>query len=235
VFLIMGRIARRDVPVLVGLFVLGGMQGLVGWWMVKSGLIDRPDVSHYRLTAHLGLAVAIFGALLWVGFDFLWGRARGRGRQLAGMATAVLALVFVQILLGGLVAGLNAGFVYNSFPTMNGMWLPPDLVTLSPFWHNFLENPVMVQFDHRIGAYVLVLAVAAMWWRGRQAPTGPQARWALHGVAAALALQFALGVATLVMVVPVGLGVLHQGGALLLFASLILLIHRLCGEERPDG
>lgn len=235
VFLALRRIAWRQLPVLVGLFVLGGLQGVIGWWMVKSGLIDRPDVSHYRLTVHLGLAVAIFAALLWVAFDFLWGSGR---RVMSVFGVGVLGfggLVFLQVLLGGLVAGLNAGLVYNTWPTMNGAWLPPDLITLSPAWLNLFENPVMVQFVHRLGAYALVVVAVVLWWRSRTIRLGPQARIALYAVLATLAVQVGLGIATLLAMVPVTLGVVHQGGALVVLACLVLFLHRLRGEEVPDG
>jgi cytochrome c oxidase assembly protein subunit 15 len=233
-FLLRRRIAWRRVPVLAGLFVLGGMQGLVGWWMVKSGLIDHPDVSHYRLTVHLGLAVAIFAALLWVGLGFLYGdRPLPHGRRRDGVAKAVaalLALVYLQILSGGMVAGFDAGFVYNTFPKMNEYWLPPELGQLTPAWHNLFENAVTIQFDHRIGAYLVALSVIAVWAVARRGHLGHGSAVGLNLVLAAMALQFALGVATLLSVVDPVLGVLHQGGALLLTAALVFTLHRLHRE-----
>jgi len=231
-FLWRRAIARRHIPVLLGLFVLGGLQGVVGWWMVKSGLVDRPDVSHFRLTVHLGLAAAIFAALIWVAFGYLsdaGARARARGGRhgrLARWTGLVLLLVFAQLLSGGLVAGLDAGMVYNSFPMMNAHWLPPELGQLSPLWRDLVDNPVTVQFSHRIGAYLTLLAVVALWWQGRRL-AAPQASLAYHLVLAAVVLQFALGVATLLTVVALPLGVAHQGGAMLLIASLVFALHRV--------
>ncbi|SVD87210.1 uncharacterized protein METZ01_LOCUS440064, partial [marine metagenome] len=128
---------------------------------------------------------------------------------------------------GGLVAGLKAGFIYNSFPIMNQYWFPPELWDLSPFWVNMLENVVTVQFDHRIGAYVCVILTSWLWWRCRASNLSPNVRTALNLVLSAMFLQFALGIATLLWVVPVPIAVLHQGGALLLFAAAVYLSFRL--------
>jgi cytochrome c oxidase assembly protein subunit 15 len=218
-FLLTGRVERRRRKALVGLFLLGGLQGLIGWWMVKSGLVDRPDVSQYRLTVHLGVAFLILGALLWVALDLLSstaaGRAMGRGADmLRGWAWAAVVLVLLQALSGGLVAGLDAGFVYNTFPMMNEYWLPPELGELSPWWLNMFENVITVQFDHRIGAYLCTLLLAWIWIKARTLDLEPSAR-------------LALGIGTLVLVIPVSLAVLHQGGALLLFAATVQLAFRL--------
>ena len=222
-FLARGQVPRRLVPVLAGLFVLGGLQGAVGWWMVASGLVDRPDVSHYRLTVHLGLAVVLYAALLWVALGLWRGRSAAAADRLAPAAGAVCGLVFVQILLGGLVAGLDAGLIYYTFPLLNGEFLPAGAFSASPWWLNPLENVALVQFDHRIGAYLLLLAVAALWWRLR---AGRHAGPALLLVAATL-LQAAIGVATVLLVVPVWLGVTHQAGALAVLTVAVTLWHRL--------
>ncbi|MDA1100380.1 MAG: COX15/CtaA family protein [Proteobacteria bacterium] len=223
-FLLTGRIERRRRKVLYGLFLLGGLQGLIGWWMVKSGLVDRPDVSHYRLTVHLGVAFLIFGALVWVANDLLskFGAqavATDAVRGLRAWSWIAVAVVFLQVLSGGLVAGLDAGFVYNSFPTMNGYWLPPELAEMSPWWMNMFENVVTVQFDHRIGAVICTVLLLGLWFKARTLALGRAARLALILMLVALALQLALGVSTLLLIIPVWLAVLHQGGALLLFAT----------------
>ena len=220
-FWIRGRIRRRRVAVLLGLLLLGGLQGLVGWWMVKSGLIDRPDVSHYRLTLHLGLAVAVFAALIWVALDMLGIEQRPQGaRAVAGL---LLILIFLQILLGAMVAGLDAGFVYNSFPMMGQYWWPPDAWALTPPWRNLVENGVTLQFAHRTGA--LVVTLAALWacWQGRREVA---LRVPLIHLLVLLVLQVGLGIATLVLAVPVVLGVAHQGAALLLLAAAVLVVKR---------
>ncbi len=226
-FLLTGRIERGRRLALFGLFCLGGVQGIIGWWMVKSGLVNQPDVSHYRLTVHLGVAVLILGGLLWAALDLMIRGTKAAAPGLRQGANCLLGIIFLQILTGGLVAGLNAGFIYNSFPMMNQYWFPPELWDLSPFWVNMLENVVTVQFDHRIGAYVCVILTSWLWWRCRSSNLSPNARTALNLVVGAMFLQFALGIATLLWVVPVPIAVLHQGGALLLFAAAIYLSFRL--------
>ena len=236
-FLLTGRIERRRRKTLLGLFLLGGLQGLIGWWMVKSGLVDRPDVSQYRLTVHLGVAFLILGALIWVVLDLLAKSAPGNAEggdsagvdsgALRGWAWATVLAVLLQALSGGLVAGLDAGFVYNTFPMMNEYWLPPELGELSPWWLNMLENVVTVQFSHRIGAYLCSLLLLLVWFKARALDLDPPARSALRLSIAALVLQLALGIGTLVLLIPVSLAVLHQGGALLLFAATVQLAFRL--------
>jgi len=236
-FLLTGRIERRRRKTLLGLFLLGGLQGLIGWWMVKSGLVDRPDVSQYRLTVHLGVAFLILGALIWVVLDLLAKSAPGNAEggdsagvdsgALRGWAWATVLAVLLQALSGGLVAGLDAGFVYNTFPMMNEYWLPPELGELSPWWLNMLENVVMVQFNHRIGAYLCSLLLLWVWFKARALDLDPPARSALRLSMAALVLQLALGIGTLVLLIPISLAVLHQGGALLLFAATVQLAFRL--------
>jgi len=141
---------------LLALFLLGGLQGLMGWYMVKSGLVDVPHVSQYRLTAHLGLALIIFAYMLWFALDFLRGEAANtrasRSYQRIAVFTAIL--VFVMMLSGGFVAGTKAGFIMNTFPTMNGEWLPAELFALTPGWRNLFENAVTVQFIHRMCMFV---------------------------------------------------------------------------------
>ncbi len=231
-FLLTGRIERRRRAAIFALFVLGGLQGLIGWWMVKSGLVDRPDVSHYRLTVHLGVAFLILGGLIWVALDLL-AKARtavaatAGDRGLRALSWLAVVLVFLQVLSGGLVAGLDAGFVYNSFPMMNEYWLPPELAELTPWWLNMLENVVTVQFDHRIGAYLCTLLFLGLWFKARSIVLDPAARLALNLMLVALGVQLALGVATLLLIIPVSLAVLHQGGALLLFAATVNFSWRL--------
>ena len=226
-FLSTGRIERgRRLP-LFGLFMLGGLQGLIGWWMVKSGLVNQPDVSHYRLTVHLGVAVVILGGLIWAALDLMIRNTQPSDRCLRLGANWLLLIIFLQILSGGLVAGLDAGFIYNSFPMMNEYWLPPELWDLSPFWLNMLENVVTVQFDHRVGAYICALLVVWLLWRSNSSDVSPAARQALYLVLAAMVLQLVLGIATLLWIVPVSLAVLHQGGALLLFSAGVYLSFRL--------
>ncbi|MBT3534430.1 MAG: heme A synthase [Rhodospirillaceae bacterium] len=228
-FLLSGRIERRRWLVLFGLLLAGGLRGLIGWWMVKSGLVDQPDVSQYRLAVHLGMAFLILGGLIWVALDLLAQPAPAPKVGGKGLlwSKLVVVVIFIQVLSGALVAGLDGGLVYNSFPMMNEYWLPPELGDLSPGWLNLFENPVTVQFDHRIGAYVCTLAVLALWFRMRGLALAPLTRRALHMTLAALVLQLALGIVTLLWIVPVPLAILHQGGALVLFAAAVHLMFRL--------
>ena len=225
-FLARRRIERRLVPKLAALFVLGGLQGALGWYMVASGLVDNPHVSPYRLTAHLGLAVLIYGYMLWIALDLV--RTPPSMPSDAGVRRSVwlfTALVFVMILSGGFVAGTRAGFVFNTFPLMNGAWLPPGVLALDPWWRNLFENVATVQFDHRLLAYVLIAATIALWLTVRR--TVPAARAAANMLLATLTLQVLLGIGTLLWVVPVPLAAAHQAGALLVYTAALLLAHRL--------
>jgi len=227
-------VERRLVPRLLLMFVLGGAQGLLGWWMVKSGLVDVPQVSHYRLSAHLGLALALYLWMLWTALGLLRDpparAARTRGAR-AGLA--LLALGFVTALSGGLVAGLRAGLVYNTFPTMGGHWLPPELWALSPWWRNPFENVTTVQLDHRLLAALLLAGVAAAWVGCLRAPGAERARIWAHAAAAAMLVQLALGIATLLNHVPVALASLHQANALTLLTALAGLAHALRHPAPP--
>jgi cytochrome c oxidase assembly protein subunit 15 len=190
--------------------------------MVASGLVDEPRVSHLRLTAHLGLAFLILGAMLWIAFDLLFPR---RTRGLDRFAGVVAVLVFLQVLLGGLVAGTRAGKAYNTFPLMNGQLVPSELFMLEPWWLNFFNNLATVQFDHRLLAWLLLIAVPWLWWRVMQAAAPPHARIGAHLLLALFVAQFALGIATLLAAVPVALGAAHQGVATLVFAAALLTLH----------
>ena len=201
-----GRIGRSLAPQLLGIFVLGGLQGAIGWWMVASGLAERTDVSQYRLATHLTIAFGILALVVWVARGLSPrppppGRAMGRG-----FAMAMVALLFLQVFLGGLVAGLDAGLVSSTWPTMDGALIPDGLWVAEPWWRNIFDNPVTAQFDHRMLAYLmlivaLVYAVAA---RGTQA-----ARGALV-LLLVLIVQAVLGITTVVMEMPLHVALTHQ-------------------------
>ena len=217
------RIERPMIPHLVALLFLGGFQGLIGWWMVVSGFVDRDDVSQYRLTIHLGVAIAILGYLLWLALGLLAHR-RERAAPPAGLrqlSQATAAIAFVTILSGGMVAGINAGFINNTWPLMDGGLLPDDFAALSPFWLNFFENHSTVQFGHRMLAYLTAIVAGVQWYRMRAAGLHARARKAGHLLGAMVALQIVLGISTLLLVVPISLAVLHQAGAVVLFALAI--------------
>lgn len=226
-FLATRKLSRPLVRRLALMFVLGAAQGAMGWYMVMSGLADEPDVSHYRLTAHLGFAVAIFGYILWVAMGLLDGARRRGDRGMRRLAAIVAALLFVQILSGGLVAGLDAGHGYNTWPLIDGAIVPAGLLALDPWPLNLFENVLTVQFDHRMMAYLIVMLSALLWWRGRRRAVGAGARSAVTVLVVAIALQAALGVLTLVGEVPLALALAHQGGALLAFAAALLAIFQL--------
>lgn len=235
VLLALRRIPAGLTPRLAGLFVLGGLQGVLGWYMVKSGLVDQPDVSHYRLAAHLGLAVLIYALLLRTALDLLNpGRLSTADLILEGprrMAHGLTLAVFIVILAGGLVAGLDAGFIYNDFPLMGGRLVPGEAYDLAPIWLNHFENAAMVQFQHRWLAMATFLGLLGFWqWAHHRVPAG-RARMAVHAVLAAAILQVALGIATLLLVVPIALAALHQAGALLLLTALIVAAQLLRGEK----
>ncbi len=223
--LIRRRVERALAWKLAGVFALGALQGALGWYMVKSGLIDNPRVSHFRLTAHLAMALAILSAELWIAFDLLAPRGRGPFAASARRALALSALVFVMCLTGGFVAGLRAGFAYNTFPLMNGHVVPPEIMMLEPWWQNFLFNMATVQFTHRTIAWLLIVLVPLFWWSARLAARDSRARLATHSLLAVLALQVTLGVSTLLLVVPIPLAAAHQAGAVLLLATSLWAAH----------
>ncbi|HEX6137095.1 MAG TPA: COX15/CtaA family protein [Casimicrobiaceae bacterium] len=231
-FVVQRRIPPRLARSLAAIFVLGGLQGAMGWYMVQSGLVDDPRVSHFRLTAHLGLALAIFAAMLWIGLS-LARPVRAVDGGPAGLrraAAALAALVFVMALTGGLVAGLRAGFAYNTFPSMDGHVVPPEILMLTPWYDNFLYNMATVQFDHRLLAWALALAVPLFWWRVCRSGTASRAaRIGADLLLVMLIVQVALGIATLLLRVPVPLAALHQAGAVLLLAAALNAAHTLRG------
>ena len=234
---LIGFAALRRIPPgygwkLAGIFVLGGLQGAMGWYMVKSGLVDDPRVSQFRLTAHLALALVIFAAMLWPALSLTFPQrdatAAPANRAVRRLAFAVAALVFVMALTGGFVAGIRAGFAYNTFPLMNGSVVPPEIFMIEPWWKNFFWNMATVQFDHRLLAWALAFVVPALWWKLRANPGLPaRARTGGGILLGLLVLQIALGIATLLLVVPIPLAAAHQGGAVLVFAAALNVAHAL--------
>jgi len=221
-FLAARRLSKPLAWKLAGVFLLGGLQGALGWYMVKSGLVDDPRVSHFRLTAHLGLALLIFSLEFWIGLGLL-GERSARSNVLARL---VVGAVFLMALSGGFVAGLRAGHAYNTFPLMNGALVPPEAFMLEPWWHNFLWNVATVQFVHRSFFWLLLVLVPALWWQARRSG----ARIAAHHLLAMFALQAVLGICTLLLAVPVPLAAAHQAGAVLLLACALWTAQR-AGER----
>ena len=214
VFLFQRRLSWSLAAPLAGLFVLGGLQGALGWWMVSSGLTELTSVSQYRLAAHLGAALLLFLALIWVA------RRLGPVPPIPAeadrtSATILLLLIFVQVVAGAFVAGLDAGMGYNTWPLMDGALIPAGLDVIEPWWKNLFENAMTVQFIHRTIAYVIVLYVGALWiWRRGQGGWLPR-------IALLVLLQVALGISTLVLSVPLSLALGHQALAFMLAGAVM--------------
>jgi cytochrome c oxidase assembly protein subunit 15 len=234
-FLARRQLPRRLAPPLAGILLLGFLQGALGWYMVESGLADRVEVSQYRLVAHLALALAIYAAILWAALGIVRGSPppdESPGWRRA--AEAVLVLVSLTILAGGLVAGTRAGLTYNTFPLTDGRLVPAGYAQLQPLWVNWFENVAAVQFDHRVLAVATVSAVFLLWAAGLRADLPIPARIALHALLAVAVLQAALGISTLLLVVPIPLAAAHQAGAVLLLTAAIVFRHTLRGTAAMD-
>ena len=223
------RLARPLVPKLAGLFVLGGLQGVLGWYMVKSGLVNDPHVSPYRLTAHLALAVLLYLAMVWIAFPMLSRPEGTPARGLRRAAIGLLSLAFVTLLSGGFVAGTKAGYHYNTFPLMGGEWVPSGILSMDPAWRNLFENVATVQFDHRVLATLTLLGTAALWVVGRRRAISRAARTALTLWLAAAVAQVTLGLLTLLMHMPIALASLHQAVAVLVLTAGAWSVHVLGG------
>lgn len=215
---------RQFWPYILTLWVLGGFQGLMGWLMVKSGLMNDPHVSPYRLAAHLMLGLGIFGVSLWttlllyqkkVSLDF------DTPRQLKNLTFMALGLVTLTIFLGGLVAGFKAGLIYNTFPLMGKHLVPNEFLSLSPWWKDLIENPVTIQFIHRVLATTTLLICFGLWIYQKDQALPKLMTHAFDGVALCALIQFSLGILTLLMLVPIELATLHQAFAFVLFGSLL--------------
>ncbi|HUO92857.1 MAG TPA: COX15/CtaA family protein [Rhizomicrobium sp.] len=219
-----GAIAREGYPRMIALFALGGLQGFVGWWMVESGLETRVSVSQYRLAIHLGVALILFGAMVWTALDY-WrappSTSAAGERKLSSWSRGFAVLVYLQMLLGALVAGLHAGLIYNTWPSMDGRIFPEHPFFHRPWWVNFGDSPGLAQFDHRMGAYIIAISALALWMAGRSLKLSGAARASSNAVLAVTAFQIVLGILTLLNQAPVALAALHQATAVALFASAI--------------
>ena len=228
------RVRPGLMPKLVVLFFMGGLQGLLGWYMVKSGLVNNPQVSQYRLTAHLGVAVAIYAYMLWVAFDLLFATANAaasRVRQLGRWSLVLLALVYLMILSGGLVAGTRAGFAYATWPLMGDSFIPQGLFAGTPAWRAMFEDITTIQFNHRMFAYllfVLIIGFAVLVYRNG---SSDRQRWGAALLVLALLMQVTLGISTLLLHVPVAVATAHQGGAVLLLSALLFISHVLVRQQ----
>jgi cytochrome c oxidase assembly protein subunit 15 len=231
-FWLSGRFSRPELARTLALFGLGAAQGVMGWLMVKSGLVDRPSVSHYRLAAHLSLAFLIFGVSIWLARDSAAGSVRaavtaGTRRLMQRSLAIVGALLAVQIVWGALVAGLKAGLIYNTFPLMAGRLVPPDLLVLSPAPFNFVQNMVTVQWTHRVLGTILLVTALIVFLRTRRSGLDQKSRRLNAALAILIVTQYLLGVLALVYAVPVALGVLHQAMAMAIAAVWVVWAHHV--------
>ncbi len=225
-FWLTGRLEKSLRGKTLLLFVLGGLQGALGWYMVKSGLVNRVDVSQYRLAAHLTLAVTIFAAILWIAYGIGHKTRRPLSVPFGPATLIIIALIFLQVALGGFVAGLDAGLGYNTWPLMDGAIIPDGLGVMSPWWKNLFENTLTVQFNHRIVAYVIVAFIFIH--AARQMTGHCRAGTSALALLVVVLAQLALGIATLLYLVPINMALAHQGGALILLATALWHLHDLC-------
>ena len=232
-FTVKKRIKSGLSPKLWGLFFLGGCQGLLGWYMVKSGLVDKPHVSQYRLMAHLGLATAIYGYMLWVICD-LMRPVKSVLKEDSGIAYLSIGLVFLiffMILSGGLVAGTDAGFAFNTWPKMGSDFIPMGIYGMDPSWLAVFEDILTIQFNHRMFAYFILCYSGFVAWRILRNPKRAEIHFRAILLLVALLIQASLGISALLLHVPVVLGVAHQAGAILLLSTAILLAHAFREES----
>ncbi len=217
---------------------LGGLQGAVGWWMVTSGLAGRVEVAPERLAVHLLLASITFTALVWLAVGLRPKAAEAAPGRLRVMSKALVGLTLFQIGLGGLVAGSRAGLTYNTWPLMDGRFIPPSehLFDMEPLWLNFLENITTIQFDHRIGAYVLLALAIWHWIDARRTAPGSAAYRRAATVAGLVIVQAGLGIATLLLAegkIPLWPALLHQAVAMFVLGMAVVHARRLSEPGRP--
>jgi cytochrome c oxidase assembly protein subunit 15 len=231
-------LAPALVPRLLVLFALGGFQGAAGWYMVQSGLVDRIDVSQYRLALHLTIAFLILAATLWIIFSLAPHREGVRLASVAAAARvrawALLALVFLQTALGGLVAGLKAGLSHNTWPLMNGRFIPNGLGTMSPWHLNLFENVMTVQFTHRMTGYGLVALACAHALAMMRRADDERVRTSASVLAGVALAQMGIGIWTLLAHVPLPLGLLHQGGAAIVLGVAVWHCFAVRAATRTD-
>jgi len=231
-FLFTRRLDPEVAWMLGGIFVLGALQGVVGWLMVASGLVDEPRVSSIRLATHLGLAFLIYGFMLWVALDLLF-RERGLASDtMRGRASGMLAIIWLMVLSGALVAGIKAGYAYNTWPLMNGKIVPDEIMLIEPWYANIAYNMATVQFIHRCLALIIALMAVGLWFDVRREPPNPRPRFWSTILLLMAFVQVGLGISTLLLRVPVNLAAMHQMGALVLFSIAIMFRHTLREQKQ---
>ena len=222
-FIIKGHLQKKTIYQLTIIFALGMLQGAIGWIMVASGFDHRTEVSQYRLALHLGMALILYGLILWIALDFLFPEKEKSKLRIHGCVA--LGLISLEIIIGAFVAGLNAGLIDNNFPFMGDTLVAPDLFTLRPWWLNPFENPVMAQFLHRVMAGCVAIAVITLTIRVRRSNLSPHIKRRFYFVPCMLALQAVLGISTLILAVPLPLAIAHQAGAVLLLSAALFALH----------
>ena len=226
------RIKKGLTPKLIIMLIGGGFQGLLGWYMVKSGLVDQPDVSQYRLTAHLGAAVLIFGFILWTAFGLV-NETSQQPKELRIFSYSLSGLIFLMILSGGLVAGTKAGYAYSTWPLMGDSFIPSGLYSMSPLWLSAFEDITTIQFNHRIFAYCIVLLVVLFAIKALKANIQGVARTGLFVLIGLLILQVTLGISTLIYHVPIPIAAAHQVVAVALLSASLFISH--CLSQTSDN
>ena len=227
-FLITRQLNKSTIKKTIILLILGGFQGFLGWYMVKSGLVDRPDVSHYRLAAHLTTAFATFAFTLWVALDLIFPIKQTINKAYRNLIRISLIILFIQIIYGAFVAGLDAGFIHNYWPMMSeGKFMHETvLIEKTPVYKNFIEGRSGVQFVHRILAFIVVISVVIIYLKGKKIAVSNHQLNGLNSLLVLVGLQSLLGVLTILLQVPLWLGIAHQIGAFLLLSSMTFTLHR---------
>lgn len=227
-FLITKQLTSKTIKKSIILLAMGAFQGFLGWYMVKSGLVDRPDVSHFRLAAHLTTAFITFAYTFWVALDLIYPDKKTINKSFRNLVRLGMAILLLQIIYGAFVAGLDAGFIHNHWPMMSeGQFMHETvLIEQSPVWLNFFEGKSGVQFVHRTLAYVVVILILIIWNRSKKLTLTNLQNKAINYLLLLVGVQFLLGVLTILLQVPVWLGVTHQVGAFFLLTAMTFTLHR---------
>ncbi|MCL6294743.1 COX15/CtaA family protein [Jejuia spongiicola] len=226
-FLITKQLTKKTIKKCLVLLILGGFQGFLGWYMVKSGLVDMPDVSHYRLAAHLTTAFLTFAATLWVALDLFYPSKKSVNIKFRNLIVVSYIILVIQIIYGAFVAGLKAGLLHNHWPLMNeGKFIHHTVYALDPFYKNLIENPSAIQFVHRTLAYLVVVSILILWYESRKLSLSNLQKKGINTLLILVGFQFLLGIFTILYAVPLWLGIAHQIGAFFLLSAMTFTLHR---------
>jgi cytochrome c oxidase assembly protein subunit 15 len=223
-FLIKKRLSKKLTLQCIVLLFMGASQGAIGWWMVKSGLVNNPDVSHFRLATHLITAFLTFSYTFWVALSLIYPNKSHQNKILYKLSFLLMIVVVIQIIYGAFVAGLDAGKVYNTWPKMNNDWIAESVYAMTPFWNNFVNGIAGVQFIHRTFAFVVLGLIIYIFYQSRKIQLIQLEKNAINLLLITVFFQMVLGIITLVMGIPIWLGVMHQLGAFILLASTVFSI-----------